>query len=490
MADNDKQYINYNLSLIDTPTEAKEGFEIKVETPDEEKLDQDITSYVLNEDKPADGGSLGLNPIGLLGLAREWPLEPIDPDISVNMTSTSDKKIPGAATNATQKVTTTKDFEVTNENKGKDSEFAEITPDSYIRVKSLKGQDEDPTAASSFKTNFVRDSESSKDDEAVSAELGVVSPQREVKILREDSNPNESSSFDIVKVSESKKLKDDNTINIMNLSPFTKSTIAKAPYTQEELTYDKVVSKLNIKGDTRNLGSIHVYPANPNDEGGILSKYVIPFEFNPNINEGGRGAKFEASSMLSRIGDVQSYIKTDGMTVSLTTHYQVLTNTKADNDKIDTKMVGDHQGTGSWMDSFHLRNIQSIEMAYRGLVFPQLARGGGSFFRPPLIKIVFGESGVPDGKIATDITPFNSLLTYPYKMADGTKIYHKSFIVTKVDIKKDWENMPVIMNENNNGIIDLQGFDVSLELIEVDPMYIGVLPSFEDYYSIAKNVGA
>lgn len=490
MADNDKQYINYNLSLIDaknivieTPAVNKADIKIDIETPDEVKLDQDITAYVTNEDKPADGGSLPINWFAQLGLAREFPLEPVESDIEVKQNIPEQDR--------------TTNFKVTDTNKGKDTHFAELTPSSYIDVKVLKDQDQDSTIASSFRTTQVSSPATSKKDDDI--DIGGPSPVIEVKVLKEAGlntekgtalNPTEKDSFESKKVSEGVKLKDDNTIDIMDLSPFTSGSIAKSPYTQEELTYDNVIAKLNVKGDVTNLGSIHVYPANPNDEGGILSKYVIPFEFNPVINESGRAAKFEASSILSRTGDVQSYIKTDGMSVSLTTKYQVLTNTKAVNDTIDNKMKGDHQGVGSWMDSFHLRNVQSIEMAYRGLVFPQLSKTGGSFFRPPLIKIVFGKSGVADGQIATDVTPFNSLLTYPYKMADGTKIYHKSFIVTKVDIKKDWENMPVIMNENNDGIIDLQGFDVSLELIEVDPMYIGVLPSFEDYYSIAKNVGA
>jgi len=73
-------------------------------------------------------------------------------------------------------------------------------------------------------------------------------------------------------------------------------------------------------------------------------------------------------------------------------------------------------------------------------------------------------------------------------MAQGTKIYHKSFIVTKVDIKKDWDMSPLILNDDNDGIIDLQAFDINMSLVEIDPMYIGVLPSFEDFYSIVPTL--
>jgi hypothetical protein len=72
-------------------------------------------------------------------------------------------------------------------------------------------------------------------------------------------------------------------------------------------------------------------------------------------------------------------------------------------------------------------------------------------------------------------------------MSGSTKMYHRNFIVSKVDIKKDWESSPLVLNEDNDGIIDLQGFSVIMDLIEVDPMYIGVLPNFNDYYSLARQ---
>jgi len=462
MSDLDKQYINYNLSLVDPQN-------IAIETPNSIKEDIDISLYALDENKPSNGGTLPIDWFSQLGFAKEYPMEPIDSkfkthivreDGDVAPSPTLLQKLSGNIANEKMK-----DFEITDDNLGKgntveiqNANFGSLNRSKFLDLENGKYtgftlRDDNLGKNEDFAEIEIQNSEDDSKDDSVKIEMGEGEPE----------------------------VKGNNTIV---LSPFMSEniTISKTPYSTEELTYNQVISQLNIKGDSSNLGSIHVYPSNPSDEGGILSKYIIPFEFNPNITEGGRGAKYEASSLLSRVGDIQSYIKTDAMSVQITTHYQVLTNSKAVNDKI-TK-VGDHAAIGSWMDPFHLRNIQSIEMAYRGLVFPQLARNGSSFFRPPLIKVVFGK----DNETVTDTVPFNNLLTYPYKMVNGTKIYHKSFIVTKVDIKKDWENMPIILNDENNGILDLQGFDVSLDLMEVDPMYIGVLPSFEDYYSIAKNV--
>lgn len=486
MSDIDKQYINYNLSLVDpqninveTPDEAKEDIAIEIETPDEDKSIIYVDSNAEFENKPADGGSLksGLS-FSDLGLAREFPMEPIDPEISVSVIAKEEKPVPGVPS-ATYTETAKKDFKVTEDNKGKDDTAAEVDVE-----------------------NEKISVELSKDDTAITADLGGSSPEIDVKVLNKNAlipktkgiaeKATVKTSFDTVKVSDGLKLKEDNVVDFMNLSPFLTGPIAKTPYTKEELTYDEVVKKLNIKGQISNLGAMHVYPSNPNEEGGILSKYEIPFEFNPNISESGRGAKFEATSLLSRVGDIQSYIKTENASIQLTTKYQVLsvdqeTNAAIPAATIDSSLKGDHQGMGTWMEAFHLRNVQSIEMAYRGLVFPQLAKEGGSYFRPPLVKIVFGNTNeINDGK-EVGTTPFNSLLTYPYKFSGSTKMYHKSFIVTKVDIKKDWDSTPLILNENNNGILDLQGFSVTLSLMEVDPMYIGVLPSFEDYYSIAKE---
>ena len=546
MPDTDKQYINYNLSLVDpnnidveTPIKVnllkenasgdvvdKKDFDavdavlgtnfkkdnsvkIEIETPDEEKIEQDVSNYVLNEDKSADGGTLPIDWFAQLGLAREFPLEPIDGKFKTHvLRADGDPEEEGVWNGATGLIPDLinasrnkkmKDFEVTEDNQGKNEKVFENKYDKRNEIPIVRVLDQEyektkaKGATSKYLYPYVPVGE--KDEDFSELQENNLGELIKTRILDQEYEKKKdrgaSSKYKPYRFNNVSNGKDDTYVDIMNVTPFLTSSIAKAPYTKEELTYDDVVKKLNIKGQASNLGAMHVYPANPNDEGGILSKYEIPFEFNPKISEGGRGAKFEATSLLSRVGDIQSYIKTDSTSIQLTTRYQVLSvepKTKDEIKKAGANLIGDHQGVGTWMESFHLRNVQSIEMAYRGLVFPQIANDGGSYFRPPLIKIVFGNSNKVKSGEEVGVTPFNNLLTYPYHFDGSTKIYHKSFIVTKVDIKKDWDNTPVILNEDNDGILDLQAFDVSLDLMEVDPMYIGVLPSFEDYYSIVKNV--
>ncbi len=482
MSDMDKQYINYNLSLVDPQnieieplSEDKEDIFLDAIFKDEAKIIQDLSSYALDEqkiiqdlssyalDEQKNTGEDGVDVLkegasfADFGLAREYPLEEIDGDFKTHILN---KNVLATEGNSA---------EALNSKKSESMREIDVTSDEKNGGKNVN-----------IEATPIYD-------------LGGASPEIEVKILKPEGltpktegaalKTTEAENFNNVSVSNGSSLKENNLVDFMNLSPYLTGPIAKIPYSDTELSYDDVFDNLKIKEQTSNLGSMHVYPSNPGGEGGISDKYEIPFEFNPNITESGASAKFEATSLLSRIGDIQSYIKTDGSSVQITTKYMVLSLNQENNLKISNGLKGDHQGNGTWMDAFHLRNIQSIEMAYRGLVYPQLSKKGDSFFRPPLVKIVF------DKKLTDEIseTPFSNLLTYPYHFSNSTKVYHKSFIVTKVDIKKDWENTPVILNKTNDGILDLQGFEVSLDLIEVDPMYIGILPSFEDYYSISKE---
>ena len=260
-------------------------------------------------------------------------------------------------------------------------------------------------------------------------------------------------------------------------------------YTDKTIKYSDLSRHLNKKEQLANLGSLYIYPANPNTEGGISAKYTIPFEFNPNISESGIAAKYNATSILSRIGDIQSYIKTDSLNVTITTKYAVLSMNPEDVESAKNyNKIGNKGGVGSWMETFHLKTIQAIEMAYRSLVFPQTSNEQGYYFRPPLIKVVMNNDNTADGKKVTDDNiPFGNLLTYPYRMEKATKIYYRTFIATKVDIKKDMENSPLEISKDGY-IIDTHNFEVSLSLTEVDPMYIGILPNFEDYISIYNGI--
>ncbi len=374
---------------------------------------------------------------------------------------------------------------------GKDSnvipELDIINTTQEFRVLNQDYEKEKTIGAAPVYNSFIPDTNNFAKQEEGEISSTEIPPAKDFKVLDQDYEKEKTAKSSSAYISFAPDSSDfakleEEEISLISLSPYVnKGKFSQIPYATGELTYQQALKKMQTKEQTTNLGELHVYPVNPGGEGGISEKYIIPFEFNPEITESGTGARFEAASLLSRVGDIQTYIKTESNSVSFSTNYQILSeNTDAQNPK-----NGDNGGVGHWMKDFHLRNIQSIETAYRGLVYPQTSKKEGSYFRPPLVKIVF-DSKSADGRSVSEI-PFNSLLTYPYKIGNTTKIYHKSFIVSKVGIKKDWGNTSIILNDNLDGIIDLQGFEVSLELIEVDPMYIGILPSFEDYYSTAER---
>jgi len=487
----DDKYINYNLSLVDpnnitvptTPLERKEP-QIKVETdqPKDEKQEEEIKLEDEKQNKEEIDVSPGIYFENKQAKEVETPtpiLEKEDVDISTYA-------------EADGRMTEQEESSKVELHKGsilmaKAFPIDPIDPDFNTHVMKEKEMSTeydtlDTTKEDPMENFFVHGGNRGKKNEK-NIEIKIEN-NFDVRILDQEHEKKKNGKADSLYDTKSLKRTDrgkDDSVNIMDLSPFTKGKVIKYPYLNKEMTLNEAVTALNKKSQISNLGAIHVYPVNPGGEGGISSKYIIPFEFNPKITESGVSAKYETVSLLSRIGDIQSYIKTSSNTIQLNTKYQVLSA-----DKEVTEKVGESD-TGSWMNAFTLRNLQSIEMAYRGLVFPQTSKKDGSFFRPPVIKVVFESHSKDSYDIKNDV-PFNNLLTYPYKMRNETKVYHKTFIATKVDIRKDWDNYPLILNKKNDGILDLQGFDVSISLTEVDPMYIGVLPSFEDYYSTVPTL--
>ena len=486
----DNKYINYNLSLVDP-------YNIKIENPKEEKKTKDDIVLDNPDIKKID------KKISLLdtpNLKKEGQdviiLNPVEEKESEKFYIEGDKE----------------------EKEGREIEFEGKSPEKnekYIEIETVEAEKEEVNISSYAKEEekYIHEKENEVDislgwelvglareypmeeiDSEFKTHLMESGKKNKYHSKREYNKLNDEQARVLHKNSDAKifdvtyanKGKDDE-IGAIDLSEIEPK--ANMPYSDSVLSKNEIISKLNTKDRTANLGALHVYPANPSSENGIAAKYIIPFEFNPKITESGTSAKFETTSILSRTGDIYSYVKTDIPTITLNTKYQVLSENPDKRKKI-TK-VGDNGGVGSWMELFHLRTIQWIELALRGLTYPQTSEEQGSFFRPPIVKIVFGnDKGRKSGKasegekVERNLEPFNNMLKYPYSMNKETKMYHKTFIVSKVDIRKNWDVYPVILSEDNNNIIDLQGFDVSLNLMEIDPMYIGVLPSFKDYYSV------
>ena len=224
--------------------------------------------------------------------------------------------------------------------------------------------------------------------------------------------------------------------------------------------------KGKLKNEVFKLGYILITPV-MNDPTKTTIK--IPFQFNPQIDEGSISPKYNATSILNRISDIQSYVGTSSITASLTTNYHVL------HKEGTKKNIGI---PGSWAETYTLSYIQQIEMALRSLGYPSVnedstINDGIRYARPPIIRIVFGNE--------------NNSNILNYSLLDGTK-RNRYFIANTIDIKKNIMESPMYINDNQE-IIDVFGFDVSLGLIEVKQSYFDIPPNFQDYFNTYRDIG-
>lgn len=233
------------------------------------------------------------------------------------------------------------------------------------------------------------------------------------------------------------------------------------------------------KGGKWQVGAIYVIPVVADQFQNSLPSFYIPFEFNPNIEEGGIEAKYQATEIMSRIGALQSYINTGSINVTVSTTYHA---TSHDENIIDTNGQG-------WMSQFTLPKIQAIEMAYRSIAYPHFPDSesidqGYKYVRPPLVKVVIGN--------VSDKAPYANLLTYQtnamvgdnrLKSAEkyGGKVL-RTFIASSVNITKNLEESPLYLDEDRS-IRDTFGFNVSLSLVEVTPSYTDIPPDYANYFN-------
>lgn len=230
------------------------------------------------------------------------------------------------------------------------------------------------------------------------------------------------------------------------------------------------------------LGFIKVYPTFADSNN--IKTFNIPFQFNPVISEQNIAARYESANMLSRQGQVTSYLYTEGQTLNISTEYHILS------DENDAKAKERKNGPNdSFYQLWDKKTISSIEMALRSLVLPFYSDKNdmASFKKPPIVKVIIGcfNSNDINNGIENSIYP---MLTYPIKSTTNGeyKFYHRTYIVTKVDIQKDQDSLYYL--DDNSNIINTHGFKVNLDLTEIDPNYVNILPDFTDYYSQYSSV--
>ena len=279
-----------------------------------------------------------------------------------------------------------------------------------------------------------------------------------------------------------------------------KTTTDKIKFKDRKNNLTTIQEALKDRTGVNQIGSLYVWPID-NDIG---NPFFIPFEFTPRITTNSRAARYQATQVLARMGDLQSYVGTDSLNISLSTFYYPF----MEKDEDIQKFASQHIKIDEWMSMFSLQTIQLIELAYNSLVLPffgeptnrSATEEGYRYSRPPLVKVIIGDAEKleSEGNFSTNNNaPFSNLLTYPSQLVESTHIlssdwntepnrrYFRTFIVTGVEIRKDMENSPLYLNRQATPsyLMDVFGFEASLNMIEVTPNYMDVLPGFGEYYS-------
>jgi hypothetical protein len=274
----------------------------------------------------------------------------------------------------------------------------------------------------------------------------------------------------------------------INLSNLKNEYMIERVRSDDQTLFDRLKSK----SDSFKIGSIYVWPIVDSSEN-VTPKH-IPFQFNPVISDGGQSARYESMSILSRLGNLQSYVGTDSLNITLTTKY-IATSYKVND---ENKFSDSHKD--GWLGLYDMRTVQLIELAYRALILPYFTPNstdtGYKYFKPPLVKVIFGDhSGGKLDEISIQNRPFSNMLVYPKDILEiqgASRLtgqpnfrYFRTFIVTNVTIQKNLEETPIFIDINDGYLAkDTMGFEVNLSMIEVTPSYADVQPGFYEYYKV------
>ena len=267
-------------------------------------------------------------------------------------------------------------------------------------------------------------------------------------------------------------------------------------YTQYE-NRDKI-------GEYNAIGCLYIEPFYNTNNFSVSS---IPFQFNPEIEEGAIKANYEEEKILGRITSARYYINTDSDPVTLTTKYICTCDQDFQEDYYKNINFGKTHLDKNWLEHWTQNELIKIENAYRSLVFP--LKDGNYMVRPPVVQIYIGNNE----KNPT----VRNILTYPLKMSEDLKESAKSisndtyfehslsfnetnenknekkgcfnikrYIVTSVSIK-DLENTNG-WNYNVNKDIPgtKRGFIVTLSLSETTRNFLDLVPDFKAYYDVWK----
>lgn len=221
--------------------------------------------------------------------------------------------------------------------------------------------------------------------------------------------------------------------------------------------------------------------------------FKIPIQSNLIISGDSIEAEYNKIDFLNRVGSVVQFVRTGSRTYDVKTKYNVMSS----------------DGTSN----YEIEDLQNIEYMYRSLVLPQKIETENDYYlsRPPVVNIVYGYGfdEIEEKRKNKEIFPnnisinkrdriINNFFTNIKWEKDGNLIkndgsmFYKSFVVTSLTIEKDDTEIPMYMERTNKSTPeyypkDYMGFEVSMTLLEIDPNYLDVNPTMNDYYNFSHR---
>ena len=222
---------------------------------------------------------------------------------------------------------------------------------------------------------------------------------------------------------------------------------------------------------------------------GSLEQFLIPFQFNPVINDGGYEAKYQTEELMGRLLQVRSYIGTNSNTITLETKYLITTDST-----LSYSPGKDEYSSINWMNLWDSKRLYEIENQYRKLVLPFIKSDKGIFVRPPIVRIKFGydeEKGHEN--ISTLFNYHNTDDCFEVtKTLDGTTS-EKRYIVTNLQINPiDQNGFDYYIDYSKSNSKDeylsyRRGFTVNLTLAETTKNFLDTVPNYYNYSKAVKN---
>lgn len=214
-----------------------------------------------------------------------------------------------------------------------------------------------------------------------------------------------------------------------------------------------------------------------------LEQFLIPFQFNPVINDGGYEAKYQTEELMGRLLQVRSYIGTNSNTVTLETKYLITTDSAL-------SYLSDMYSRNNWMNFWGSERLYTIENQYRKLVLPFIKSDQGIFVRPPIVRIKFGyDESKGHENVSTLFNYHDTTDCFEVTKTLDEATSEKRYIVTNLQINPIDQNgfdYYIDYEGSSDGYLSYRrGFTVSLTLAETTKNFLDTVPN---YYNYSKAV--